>query len=35
VTSVLIGGRGPEYLDQAFAALAFNDPAIFSELESA
>ena len=35
VTSVLIGGRGPAYVDQAFAALAFDDPALFAELESA
>lgn len=32
---VLIGGRGPAYIDQALAALAFNDPALFAELESA
>jgi len=31
---VLIGGRGPAYIDQALAALAFNDPAMFAELES-
>lgn len=35
VASVLIGGRGPKYLDQAFDALALNDPALFAELESA
>ncbi|MDB6170597.1 MAG: putative oxidoreductase [Verrucomicrobia bacterium] len=34
VASVLIGGRGPEYLDQAFAALGLDDPALFAELES-
>ncbi len=33
-STVLIGGRGPAYIDQAFAALAFNDPALFAELES-
>ena len=31
---VLVGGRGPAYIDQALAALAFNDPALFAELES-
>ncbi len=31
---VLIGGRGPIYIDQALTALAFNDPALFAELES-
>jgi aryl-alcohol dehydrogenase-like predicted oxidoreductase len=35
VASVLIGGRGPEYLEQAFAALALDDPSLFAELESA
>ncbi len=35
VASVLVGGRGPKYLDQAFDALALNDPALFAELESA
>lgn len=34
ITSVLIGGRGPAHLDQAFAALEFDDPALFAELES-
>jgi len=34
VTSVLIGGRTPSHLDQAFAAEAFNDPALFAELEA-
>ncbi len=34
VTSVLIGGRTPAHLDQGFAALAFNEPALFAELES-
>ena len=33
-STVLIGGRGPAYIDQAFAALAFNAPALFAELES-
>jgi len=32
--TVLIGGRGPANIDQAFAALAFNDPGLFTELES-
>ena len=35
VTSVLIGGRDPTHLDQGFAALALNEPALFAELESA
>lgn len=35
VTSVLVGGRTPAHLDQAFAALALNEPALFAELESA
>lgn len=35
VTSVLVGGRAPAHLDQAFAALALNEPALFAELESA
>ncbi len=34
ITSVLIGGRGPAHLDQAFAALALDEPALFAELES-
>lgn len=34
IASVLIGGRAPAHLDQAFAALAFDDPAVFAELES-
>ena len=34
VDSVLVGGRTPAQLDQAFAALAFDDPALFAELES-
>ena len=32
---VLIGGRSLAHLDQAFAAHALNDPALFAELESA
>lgn len=32
--TVLIGGRGPANIDQALAALAFNDPALFLELEA-
>lgn len=34
VTSVLVGGRTPAHLDQAFAALALNEPALFAELEA-
>lgn len=34
VTSVLVGGRMPAHLDQAFAAFALNEPAIFAELEA-
>ena len=34
VTAVLIGGRAPLHLDQAFAALELNDTALFAELES-
>ena len=34
VSAVLIGGRAPAHLDQAFAALELNDPALFAELES-
>jgi aryl-alcohol dehydrogenase-like predicted oxidoreductase len=34
ISSVLIGGRGPAHLDQAFAALRLDDPALFAELES-
>jgi len=29
---VLIGGRTPAHLDQAFAALNFDDAALFTEL---
>lgn len=35
VSSVLIGGRTPAHLDQAFDALELNDAAIFAELEAA
>jgi aryl-alcohol dehydrogenase-like predicted oxidoreductase len=34
VVSVLIGGRGPAHLDQAFAALALEAPELWAELES-
>jgi aryl-alcohol dehydrogenase-like predicted oxidoreductase len=34
IDTVLIGGRSPAHLDQAFAAMAFNDPALFAELTS-
>jgi len=34
VTSVLVGGRIPAHLDQAFAALALDEPALFTELET-
>lgn len=34
IDTVLIGGRSPAHLDQAFAAMAFNDPAVFAELTS-
>ena len=34
VASVLVGGRTPSHLDQAFATLALNDPALFAELEA-
>lgn len=34
VTSVLVGGRSVDQLEQAFSALAFNDPDIFSELDA-
>jgi 1-deoxyxylulose-5-phosphate synthase len=34
IASVLIGGRAPAHLDQAFAALALDDPALFAELEA-
>lgn len=32
IASVLVGGRTPAHLDQAFAALSFDDPALFAEL---
>ncbi len=32
IASVLVGGRTPAHLDQAFAALACDDPALFAEL---
>jgi aryl-alcohol dehydrogenase-like predicted oxidoreductase len=32
VTSVLVGGRTPAHLDQAFAALSFDDADLFAEL---
>ncbi len=32
VASVLVGGRTPAHLDQALAAQAFDEPAIFAEL---
>lgn len=34
VASVLVGGRTPAHLDQALAAQAFDDPALFAELEA-
>ena len=34
VASVLVGGRANSHLDQAFAALALDDPALFVELEA-
>ena len=34
VTSVLIGGRTPVHLDQAFAAFSLDEPALFAELET-
>lgn len=34
VASVLVGGRATAHLDQALAALNFNDPEIFAELEA-
>jgi aryl-alcohol dehydrogenase-like predicted oxidoreductase len=35
VASVLVGGRTPAHLDQAFAALAFDDPPALAALEDA
>lgn len=34
IASVLVGGRTPAHLDQAFSALAFNDDNLFTELDS-
>lgn len=34
IASVLVGGRTPAHLDQAQAAQAFDDPALFAELEA-
>ena len=34
VSSVLVGGRATSHLDQAFNALALDDPALFAELEA-
>lgn len=34
VASVLVGGRTPTHLDQALAAQAFDDPALFAELDA-
>lgn len=34
VVSILVGARTPAQLDQAFAALAFDEPALFAELEA-
>ena len=35
IDRVLIGCRRPGHIEQALAAIAFNDPALFAELESA
>jgi aryl-alcohol dehydrogenase-like predicted oxidoreductase len=35
IDTVLIGGRTPAHLDQAFAALAFDDATLLTELEMA
>ncbi|MFT5466086.1 MAG: aryl-alcohol dehydrogenase-like predicted oxidoreductase [Verrucomicrobiales bacterium] len=35
IASVLVGGRTTAHLDQAFAALAFDEPEIFAELDAA
>jgi aryl-alcohol dehydrogenase-like predicted oxidoreductase len=32
IDTVLVGGRTPAHLDQAFAALEFDDPALLAEL---
>jgi aryl-alcohol dehydrogenase-like predicted oxidoreductase len=34
VSSVLIGGRGPQYVDQAFDALQIRDPDLLRALDS-
>ena len=34
VASVLVGGRSPGHIDQAFAALAFDDPAALDALDA-
>jgi aryl-alcohol dehydrogenase-like predicted oxidoreductase len=34
VSTVLIGGRGPHYVDQAFSALAINDPGLLAALDA-
>lgn len=34
IDSVLVGGRTPAHLDQAFAALDLSDPSLFAELTS-
>ncbi|MDB6092746.1 MAG: putative oxidoreductase [Verrucomicrobia bacterium] len=34
VTSVLVGGRTPLHLEQAWSALALDEPALFAELEA-
>jgi len=34
VASVLVGGRTTAHLDQALAAQAFDDPALFAELDA-
>jgi aryl-alcohol dehydrogenase-like predicted oxidoreductase len=34
IDTVLVGGRTPAHLDQAFAALDFDDPVLFAELTS-
>jgi aryl-alcohol dehydrogenase-like predicted oxidoreductase len=34
VASVLVGGRSPAHLDQAFTALALDDPRLLSELDA-
>ncbi len=34
IAAVLVGGRTPAHLDQAFIAQAFDDPVLFAELEA-